>query len=109
MQGSVIKRIQGWCVANCNGEWEHGYGIEISTLDNPGWSVRIQLAGTELATKPLEEICYFAGGKDDPEDRNWFIIRIQKEPLPTGPVFEGIGGPEYLERILEEFLKFAES
>lgn len=38
--------IQAWYVQQCNGDWEHGYGIRIDTLDNPGWSVRINLEDT---------------------------------------------------------------
>ncbi|MBY0204438.1 Imm53 family immunity protein [Paenibacillus cucumis (ex Kampfer et al. 2016)] len=22
---------------NCDGEWEHVYGVKIQTIDNPGW------------------------------------------------------------------------
>lgn len=35
-------------MADCNGDWEHQNGISIGTLDNPGWSTRINLAGTEM-------------------------------------------------------------
>lgn len=41
-----IDRIQSWFAERCNGEWEHEFGITIETLDNPGWRVRIDLAGT---------------------------------------------------------------
>ncbi|MDP8910052.1 MAG: immunity 53 family protein, partial [Chloroflexota bacterium] len=34
--------------AQCDGDWEHSYGVEICTLDNPGWSVKVDLQGTEL-------------------------------------------------------------
>lgn len=35
-------------MAQCDGDWEHGWGVKIDTLDNPGWMVRIDLAGTDL-------------------------------------------------------------
>jgi hypothetical protein len=35
-------------VAQCNDDWEHEYGINITTLDNPGWSITIDLTGTDL-------------------------------------------------------------
>jgi hypothetical protein len=41
--------LQGWYASHANGDWEHEYGVEIGTLDNPRWRVEIDLAGTELA------------------------------------------------------------
>jgi hypothetical protein len=38
----------------CNGEWEHEYGLEVKTIDNPGWSLTIALNGTSLAGRPYE-------------------------------------------------------
>lgn len=35
--------LQAWYVNQCDGDWEHGDGITISTLDNPGWEVKIDL------------------------------------------------------------------
>ncbi len=48
-----IERLQAWYLAQCDGEWEHGFGPTISTLDNPGWSVKVDLKGTELFEKPF--------------------------------------------------------
>ena len=41
---------QAWFVTQCDGDWEHGNGITISTLDNPGWAVTIDLLDLDLAT-----------------------------------------------------------
>jgi hypothetical protein len=35
--------LQAWYVSQCDGDWEHSSGITISTLDNPGWNVKIDL------------------------------------------------------------------
>ena len=35
----ALYLLQRWYVAQCDGEWEHAYGVEIGTLDNPGWSI----------------------------------------------------------------------
>ncbi|MBI1185367.1 hypothetical protein GC194_13935 [bacterium] len=43
-----MDRIQNWYKLNCNGYWEHSYGYSIATLDNPGWTIRIDLADTCL-------------------------------------------------------------
>ena len=42
----LIKRMQDWYLQMCDGDWEHSYGVEIKTLDNPGWNVEIDLTGT---------------------------------------------------------------
>lgn len=42
-----IKWIQKWFFEQCNGDWEHGDGIQIETLDNPGWSVSISIENTK--------------------------------------------------------------
>ena len=43
-----LVRLQLWYSRQCDGDWEHGLGIRIESLDNPGWSVRIDLKGTNL-------------------------------------------------------------
>ncbi len=40
--------LQNWYDHQCDGSWEHTYGINIDTLDNPGWSLTIDLAETQL-------------------------------------------------------------
>ncbi|MGV9580048.1 immunity 53 family protein [Streptomyces sp. NPDC003509] len=45
---TVLDWLQGWYAAQCNEDWEHEWGIKIDTLDNPGWSVRIDLEETDL-------------------------------------------------------------
>ncbi|MFJ4715817.1 immunity 53 family protein [Streptomyces sp. NPDC088785] len=47
----VLGWLQGWYAAQCDGDWEHERGVRIDTLDNPGWSVRIDLAETDLAER----------------------------------------------------------
>lgn len=44
----VIDWLQSWYAAQCDGDWEHGWGVEIETLDNPGWAVSIDLEETVL-------------------------------------------------------------
>ena len=51
----VLNAVNEWFQSQCDGDWEHDYGITIETLDNPGWSVEIYLYETELqdSTLPL--------------------------------------------------------
>lgn len=44
----ILIWIQDWYEAQCDGDWEHDYGVEINTLDNPGWMVKVDLTGTSL-------------------------------------------------------------
>ena len=53
---SVIDRLQKWFVDQCNGDWEHNSGISISTLDNPGWSIKIHLLGTAVEDVPFSRL-----------------------------------------------------
>ncbi|GGG05927.1 hypothetical protein GCM10010912_58230 [Paenibacillus albidus] len=41
---------------NCNGDWEHSYGVKIDTVDNPGRSVEINWAETYLEDQPIDSI-----------------------------------------------------
>lgn len=34
--GDVLERLERWYAAQCNGDWEHTYGVKIGYLDNPG-------------------------------------------------------------------------
>lgn len=48
--------LQKWYHAHCNGDWEHGNGIHLGTIDNPGWRLTINLGDTELEDKKFEKI-----------------------------------------------------
>ena len=37
----LLKALQQWYQSKCDGTWEHMYGVEIDTLDNPGWTVSL--------------------------------------------------------------------
>lgn len=34
---NALEWLTSWYKTQCNGDWEHSYGIEISTIDNPGF------------------------------------------------------------------------
>src|SRR5260221_4160816 len=38
---TALSDLENWYRSQCNGEWEHGEGITIGTLDNPGWSIQV--------------------------------------------------------------------
>jgi len=41
-----LSTLEQWYASQCNGNWEHAYGIRIDTLDNPGWSIEVDLRDT---------------------------------------------------------------
>ncbi|HQF39415.1 MAG TPA: immunity 53 family protein [Opitutaceae bacterium] len=95
---STLQRLSAWYSQQCNGDWEHGFGFKISTLDNPGVAVDIDLRDTPLETVP------FAERKDDYESTDrWMLCRRNLD------TFEGRGAPDRLEDSIEEFLRWAES
>ena len=86
-----------WYKGNCDGYWEHLYGVKIDTLDNPGWSIDIDLLDTPLENKPFAKIQYDNG------DEDWLIC------LKKDSIFKGGGDPNKLEKILSIFKEWSES
>ena len=87
-----LQELQQWYQSQCDGDWEHSYGVKIDTLDNPGWSVTIELTDTELADRPFTDMQRLEHGTD------WIHCRVRDRK------FEGHGGPFMLEEIIGVFL-----
>ncbi|HVS70260.1 MAG TPA: immunity 53 family protein [Chthoniobacteraceae bacterium] len=101
---SVLERIQQWYADQCDGEWEHDFGVRIESLDNPGWLLRINLAGTALESRPfatLAEGLEEDEGAGHPTSITWHSISVK------GNVFEAAGDPSKLEFFLRTFLDWA--
>jgi len=45
-----------WYLAQCDGDWEHDCGVKVETLDNPGWSLTIDLRDTELEDQAFARV-----------------------------------------------------
>jgi hypothetical protein len=87
----LLVDLECWLASHCDGDWEHGWGVRINTLDNPGWSVDIDLAGTDLSGKALSRI------QEERTERDWIHCWVDEE------VFKGRGGPKNLHEILGVF------
>ncbi|MFG2115902.1 immunity 53 family protein [Streptomyces sp. NPDC048718] len=48
-----LEWLQSWYTAQCDGDWEHEWGVRIATLDNPGWTVSIDLDETDVADREM--------------------------------------------------------
>ena len=93
----VLERIQAWHKTQCERGRDPSLGVKIETLkDAPGWSVRIDLAGTPLSGLTL------APYKEGATDRDWLAYRIKDDR------FEGIGDPTKLHALLFAFLELAD-
>jgi len=53
---TTLERLTRWYESNCDGDWEHSYGVKIETLDNPGWRVEIDLKDTPLAHSSFDTV-----------------------------------------------------
>jgi hypothetical protein len=105
-----LNWLQQWYSAQCDGEWEHGFGITIETIDNPGWSVKICVEGTELASAQFEPV------KTEVSETDWIQCRVteRKKGLlphssPNYRRFEGFGGALNLPDIIKTFRTWAET
>ena len=99
----VLIRIQQWYASQCNGDWEHQFGVRIDTLDNPGWLVRIDLAGTSLEHQGFPEIAEGVGAERHPDATRWIYCWLR------GNVWEGAGDETQLTRLLQVFLDWADA
>ena len=87
----AVKSLEDWFGAQCDEHWEHSFGISIETIDNPGWSVEIDLIDTPWADLSIP----FSHSKRS--DTDWVQIEIR------GGKFIGGGGVKNLNEILRKF------
>jgi hypothetical protein len=92
---TAIELLQDWFASVSDGDWEHSHSIEISTLDNPGWSVSIPLSET-----PLEDQA-FSPVEIELSEHDWYHCTVEKG------IFKGYGGPRNLTNLLSCFLDWA--
>ena len=97
MNDPVIEALEAWYAAQCDGEWEHSFGLVIETLDNPGFSVTIDLTGTNLANRPFSPL------SDLSDASAWIQCTVENGK------FKGHGGPRMLGRILSTFIAWSRS
>jgi len=87
----TLTWLQAWYAMQTDGDWEQACGVSISTLDNPGWSVSIELDGTPLGgrTFPKQEV--------HRSEHDWYVARVERN------VFEAACGPLNLGEVLHLF------
>ena len=93
----LLSWLQEFFASRCDGNWEHQKGIKIETLDNPGWSVKVELTDTILENLAFSEI------HDEQDADHWIVCRVRNN------VFEGAGGALDLKTIIDVFRSWYES
>ncbi len=96
--GDVLERLERWYAAQCNGDWEHTYGITIETLDNPGWNFKAELRDTYLSGRTFKEITELQSS----DHREFFHCSVKDD------VFTGVCPPNRLREVISIFLRWAE-
>ena len=94
---NTLSRLSDWYLHQCDGDWEHSFGFQIGTLDNPGILIDIDLVDTDLEGVAFEEVRDNHTSKSD-----WFICKR------TATKFEARGAASRFEDILIIFLDWAE-
>jgi hypothetical protein len=93
--GDPLSRLQDWYLAQCDGEWEHRYGVTLGTLDNPGWLLKIDLTGTGLESRAIER------RETHREERDWLVYWVDDEQ------WQAACGPLNLGQAIDAFLAWA--
>src|SRR5688572_681800 len=99
----ILSRLQRWYAAQCDGNWEHQYGVKIETLDNRGWLVKIDLTGTALERVLFSAVRDGTDLQGWPQSDRWIHCHVVNQ------VWQGAGDETKLECILDLFLKWAEA
>lgn len=95
MEQNDFLWLQKWYHIHCDGDWEHARRIHIGTIDNPGWSLTINLEDTELEDRDFHKV------KVDRTETDWLFCAVRNNQ------FEGACGPTNLPEILKLFRNWA--
>jgi hypothetical protein len=96
MEQDDFQWMQKWYSTHCDGDWEHSNGIHIETIDNPGWSIKINVLGTELENKQFNKVHI------ERSEHDWIFCSVQEGN------FEGACGSLNLHEVLRIFRAWAE-
>ena len=91
---SAISKLEEWYASQCDGDWEHSYGVKIQTLDNPGWRVHIDLQETRGQDAKLEMV------RINRADNDWIQYWVEKVQ------FNIACGPKNLSEAVAIFLRW---
>ena len=84
-----------WYRSQCNGTWEHAYGVTIESLDNAGWLVTIDLIDTALQNASMQPLSQARSEND------WLSCQVDHGR------FRGAGDAHKLLAVLQAFQNWA--
>lgn len=106
MSDDNIAWLMGWYLRHCDNDWEHSYGVTIGTLDNPGWTLKIDLKGSMLDGLPFNRVEHGEPSGDLDEWKrtgSWWVAYVKDG------VFEAACGPLDLSATISVFRSWAEA
>ena len=95
---SIFTWLNQWYIDQCDGDWEHGYGIKIETLDNPGWSLAIDIEYLPIGVaEPIPWILV------EHSENDWYGFKVEDGK------FYASGDPTKLSLLISKFREFVEN
>jgi Immunity protein 53 len=91
-----LSLLQDWFYTQCDGDWEHKTAIRISTTDNPGWLLEVDIEGTVLENREFKDF-----SKNMESETEWMFCKVEHKK------FIAACGSKKLDAILEIFLEWA--
>jgi len=92
-----LKWLQQWYWRHRNGDWERSYGVTIDSMDNPGWSLTINLQDTALQHRAFEAQSVQRGKYD------WLECSV------ADGSFRGYCSPNNLGELIDVFASWADA
>lgn len=97
---NALSELQAWYLSQCNGDWEHTYGVSIGTLDNPGWSLVVELTDSDMDGRSFEAVSHGVGADTLDDDQDWLACEVKDNK------FVAYGGPKKLEEMIMVFINW---
>ena len=92
----MLSWLMEWYNNQCDGDWEHYYGVKIDTIDNPGWNIEIDTTESE---KELEDLPW---QWHEIAENDWYGYKVENS------VFIGSSDPKKLEKLISIFKSLIE-
>lgn len=89
---NTLNEIISWYHENCDGDWEHNFGVKIDTICNPGWRIELNIEDTYLENKKFHAI------EIDRHEEDWLHCEVRDN------VFLAACGVRNLEETLRFFI-----
>jgi hypothetical protein len=94
---NMIQWLQEWYKSYCDGDWEHQYGISITTIDNPGWDLKVDIINTDIEGLEIDYQLI------EINENDWYGFKADKYK------FEAFGDPSKLETLILKFKEIVEN